>query len=137
MAETFEGADSPALRGVTAMVSALQHCQMLDDLGFPLRGLAQGQRPAQGDRRERATLPASAPRRASHLGVTEAPSCRTASSRRIAFEQLLSRGIGDTIRVSLTLPFADKWKEVEAGREIIKDIEEGRFRSVEVPDHSG
>src|SRR5687768_7261618 len=35
MAAKFEGADEPLLDGVTAMVeSALEHCQMLDDLGF-------------------------------------------------------------------------------------------------------
>ncbi|MFQ5381375.1 MAG: flavodoxin-dependent (E)-4-hydroxy-3-methylbut-2-enyl-diphosphate synthase, partial [Dehalococcoidia bacterium] len=49
---------------------------------------------------------------------------------RIAFEQLLPSGIGDTIRVSLTVPFAEKWREVEVGRGILADIEAGRFRSV-------
>ncbi len=49
---------------------------------------------------------------------------------RIAFEQLLARGIGDTIRVSLTVPFDDKGEEIEVGREILADIEGGRFRSV-------
>ena len=34
--------------------------------------------------------------------------------------------------MSLTLPFADKWKEVEAGHQIIADIDAGRFRSVPV-----
>ena len=53
---------------------------------------------------------------------------------RIAFEQLLSRGIGDTIRVSLTLPNERKHEEIEVGRQIIDDIEAGRFRSVPVFD---
>jgi (E)-4-hydroxy-3-methylbut-2-enyl-diphosphate synthase len=66
-----------------------------------------------------------------HLGVTEAgmPPDGVIKTR-IAFEQLLSRGIGDTVRVSLTVPFDDKGKEIEVGREIIRDIEAGRFRSV-------
>src|SRR5499426_2840741 len=35
MAEQFDGFDPPQLAGVTAMVeSALDHCRMLDDLGF-------------------------------------------------------------------------------------------------------
>src|SRR5690606_2482329 len=35
MAAKFEGADEPGLDGVTAMVeSALEHCAMLDDMGF-------------------------------------------------------------------------------------------------------
>jgi (E)-4-hydroxy-3-methylbut-2-enyl-diphosphate synthase len=132
MADKFDGADEPALRGVTAMVeSALQHCQMLDDLGFaryvvslkdsdPRKVIAGNERFA-----------AARPDVPLHLGVTEAGLLPDGVIKtRIAFEQLLSRGIGDTLRVSLTLPFSDKWKEVEAGREIIKDIEEGRFRSV-------
>ena len=49
---------------------------------------------------------------------------------RIAFEQLISAGIGDTIRVSLTLPNEQKGEEIAVGREILKDIEQGRFRSV-------
>src|SRR5690606_10515144 len=49
---------------------------------------------------------------------------------RIAFEQLLSRGIGDTIRVSLTVPNARKPEEIRAGRAILADIAAGRVRSV-------
>ena len=66
-----------------------------------------------------------------HLGVTEAGMPPEGIIKtRIAFEQLLSRGIGDTIRVSLTVPFDDKGKEIEVGRQLIADIEAGRFRSV-------
>ncbi|HED64691.1 MAG TPA: 4-hydroxy-3-methylbut-2-en-1-yl diphosphate synthase, partial [Planctomycetes bacterium] len=66
-----------------------------------------------------------------HLGVTEAglPPDGIIKTR-IAFEQLLSRGIGDTIRVSLTLPFDDKGEEIAVGRSLIADIAAGRFRSV-------
>jgi (E)-4-hydroxy-3-methylbut-2-enyl-diphosphate synthase len=66
-----------------------------------------------------------------HLGVTEAglPPDGVIKTR-IAFEQLLARGIGDTIRVSLTVPFEDKGREIVVGREILADIEGGRFRSV-------
>src|SRR5690606_28272711 len=49
---------------------------------------------------------------------------------RIAFEQLLSRGIGDTIRVSLTVSNPRKPEEIEAGRKILADIAAGRVRSV-------
>ena len=51
-----------------------------------------------------------------------------------AVEQLISRGIGDTIRVSLTLPNPRKHEEVTVGRQILADIAEGRFRSVPVFD---
>jgi (E)-4-hydroxy-3-methylbut-2-enyl-diphosphate synthase len=66
-----------------------------------------------------------------HLGVTEAglPPDGIIKTR-IAFEQLLGRGIGDTIRVSLTVPNPRKPEEIAAGREIIEDIQAGRLRSV-------
>ena len=34
------------------------------------------------------------------------------------------------MRVSLTLPFEEKWREIESGQRIVSDIEQGRFRSV-------
>ena len=66
-----------------------------------------------------------------HLGVTEAglPPDGIIKTR-IAFEQLISQGIGDTLRVSLTVPFENKGEEVRVGRELISDIKAGRFRSV-------
>jgi len=42
----------------------------------------------------------------------------------------VSRGLGDTIRVSLTLPNDRKGEEIAAGRSILDDIAHGRFRSV-------
>ncbi|MBI2765166.1 MAG: (E)-4-hydroxy-3-methylbut-2-enyl-diphosphate synthase [Chloroflexi bacterium] len=134
MAEKFDGADEPLLRGVTAMVeSALDHCRMLDDLGFRRYVVSlkdsDPRKVIEGNRR----FAEARPDVPLHLGVTEAGLLPDGVIKtRIAFEQLLSRGIGDTLRVSLTLPFADKWKEVDAGRQIISDIEAGRFRSVPV-----
>ena len=66
-----------------------------------------------------------------HLGVTEAglPPDGVIKTR-IAFEQLISRGIGDTVRVSLTVPNDRKPDEIEAGRQILSDIAAGRVRSV-------
>jgi (E)-4-hydroxy-3-methylbut-2-enyl-diphosphate synthase len=46
---------------------------------------------------------------------------------RVAFEQLLLQGIGDTIRVSLTVPAGRKHEEVEAGRQILADVAAGRL----------
>lgn len=66
-----------------------------------------------------------------HLGVTEAGMLPMGEIKsRVAFENLLSQGIGDTIRASLTLPFAEKFQEVVIGKKIVADIEAGRFRSV-------
>ena len=66
-----------------------------------------------------------------HLGVTEAGLLPNGVVKtRLAFEKLIPQGIGDTIRVSLTLNNADKAEEVTWGRQILKDIEEKKFISV-------
>ena len=66
-----------------------------------------------------------------HLGVTEAGMPPDGIIKtRIAFEQLIGHGIGDTVRVSLTVPNHRKPEEIEAGRGIIDDIYAGRVRSV-------
>src|SRR5690606_25750415 len=137
MAAKFEDADEPRFAGVSAMVeSALQHCAILDSLGFERYVVSlKDSDPAkvvEGNRR----FAAARPDVPLHLGVTEAGMLPDGVIKtRIAFEQLLAQGIGDTIRVSLTLPCDEKWREVEAGRDILADIEAGRFRSV--PDLGG
>ncbi len=117
---------------VGAMVaSATEHCEMLDALGFTRYVVSlKDSDPANvvdGNRRfaaERPDVPL-------HLGVTEAGMPPEGIIKtRIAFEQLVSRGIGDTVRVSLTLPNPRKPEEVTAGHEILHDIANGRFRSV-------
>lgn len=66
-----------------------------------------------------------------HLGVTEAGMLPMGEIKtRVAFENLLAQGIGDTMRVSLTLPYAEKFQEVVVARKIIEDVYAGRFRSV-------
>jgi (E)-4-hydroxy-3-methylbut-2-enyl-diphosphate synthase len=66
-----------------------------------------------------------------HLGVTEAGMLPMGEIKtRVAFENLLALGIGDTVRVSLTLPNSEKNKEIEIGKKIIEDVYAGRFRSV-------
>jgi (E)-4-hydroxy-3-methylbut-2-enyl-diphosphate synthase len=110
---------------------AIDHCTMIDALGFteylvsikdsdPYLVIEANRRFAEA----RPDVPV-------HLGVTEAGMPPEGIIKtRVAFEQLLSRGIGDTLRVSLTVPFDDKGREIEVGRELIRDIENGRFRSV-------
>jgi (E)-4-hydroxy-3-methylbut-2-enyl-diphosphate synthase len=118
--------------------SALEHCAMLDDLGFdqycvslkdsdPNKVIDANMRFAEA----RPDVPL-------HLGVTEAGMPPDGIIKtRIAFEQLITRGIGDTIRVSLTLPFESKGDEVTVGRQILDDISAGRFRSVPRFEHKG
>ena len=117
---------------VAAIVAcAVEHCAMLDDFGFAdyLVSIKDSDPRLVIDANTR--FAEARPEVPLHLGVTEAgmPPDGVIKTR-IAFEQLLSRGIGDTIRVSLTVPFDDKGMEIRVGREIISDIEAGRFRSV-------
>jgi (E)-4-hydroxy-3-methylbut-2-enyl-diphosphate synthase len=73
-----------------------------------------------------------------HLGVTEAGLLPMGEIKtRVAFENLLARGIGDTVRVSLTLPNERKEEEIKVGKAIIADVYSGRFRSVPTFDHEG
>ena len=73
-----------------------------------------------------------------HLGVTEAGLLPMGEVKtRVAFEHLLARGIGDTVRVSLTLPNERKHEEILVGKSIISDVYAGRFRSVPTFDHDG
>ena len=117
---------------IAAMVEcALDHCGLLDDAGFENYVVSlkdsDPQKVIDANRR----FAAQRPDVPIHLGVTEAGLLPEGEIKtRIAFEQLLSRGIGDTIRVSLTLPNERKHEEVHVGRAIIKDVHEGRFRSV-------
>ncbi|QDU80659.1 4-hydroxy-3-methylbut-2-en-1-yl diphosphate synthase (flavodoxin) [Polystyrenella longa] len=111
--------------------SAFDHCEFLDSIGFtrycvslkdsdPRKVIEVNQRFAQ----ERPEIPI-------HLGVTEAGMPPDGIIKtRIAFEQLISQGIGDTLRVSLTLPNPRKHEEIAAGRGILEDIANGRVRTV-------
>lgn len=73
-----------------------------------------------------------------HLGVTEAGMLPMGEIKtRVAFENLLAEGIGDTLRVSLTLPNDRKHEEIEVGRRIVDDVLAGRFRSVPRFEHAG
>jgi (E)-4-hydroxy-3-methylbut-2-enyl-diphosphate synthase len=125
--DAYDAGDS-----ITPMLaSALEHCELLDSWGFTRYCVSlkdsDPKKVVEVNRRfaaERPDVPL-------HLGVTEAgmPPDGVIKTR-IAFEQLISRGIGDTIRVSLTVPNARKPDEIAAGRQILADIAAGRVRSV-------
>jgi (E)-4-hydroxy-3-methylbut-2-enyl-diphosphate synthase len=125
--EKYDAHDS-----ITPMIeSAVEHCELLDSLGFTRYNVSlkdsDPQKVIDVNRRfaeKRPDVPL-------HLGVTEAglPPDGIIKTR-IAFEQLISRGIGDTIRVSLTVPNPRKIEEIAAGRQILADIAGGRVRSV-------
>jgi (E)-4-hydroxy-3-methylbut-2-enyl-diphosphate synthase len=123
---------------VGAMVaSALEHAEMLDGLGFERYCVSlKDSDPAKVIEANR-RFAARRPDVPLHLGVTEAGLPPEGILKtRIAFEQLLAQGIGDTLRVSLTLPNSRKHEEVEVGLQILEDVAAGRFRSVpKFPDH--
>lgn len=113
------------------LASAWEHCELLDGLGFTRYCVSlKDSDPAKVIEVNR-RFAAQRPDVPLHLGVTEAglPPDGVVKTR-IALEQLISRGIGDTIRVSLTVPNPRKPEEVAAGREILEDIAQGRVRSV-------
>ena len=119
---------------VGAMVAcALDHCELLDAVGFTNYVVSLKDsgpdKVVEGNQR----FAAQRPDVPLHLGVTEAGLLPDGEIKtRIAFEKLLSAGIGDTIRVSLTLPNDRKHEEVQIGQRILDDIQAGRFRSVPV-----
>jgi (E)-4-hydroxy-3-methylbut-2-enyl-diphosphate synthase len=124
---------------ITPMVeSALEHCAMLDDLGFDRYVVSIKDSDPNKVIDANILFAEERPDVPLHLGVTEAgmPPDGVIKTR-IAFEQLLTRNIGDTIRVSLTLPFERKGDEIAVGRQILEDIEHGRFRSVPRFEHKG
>ena len=111
--------------------SAAYHCELMDELGFTRFVVSlkdsDPNKVMDANRRfskRRPDVPL-------HLGVTEAglPPDGIIKTR-IAFEKLLAQGIGDTIRVSLTLPNERKHEEVIVGHKIIEDVAAGRFISV-------
>ncbi len=125
--EKFAADDS-----ITPMLeSAIEHCELVDSLGFHHFVVSlKDSNPSKvvEVNRRFAELRPDVPL---HLGVTEAGMPPEGIIKtRIAFEQLIGKGIGDTVRVSLTLPNPRKPEEIDAGREIISDIQAGRVRSV-------
>ncbi|HKY33353.1 MAG TPA: (E)-4-hydroxy-3-methylbut-2-enyl-diphosphate synthase [Candidatus Polarisedimenticolia bacterium] len=125
--EAAEGQDSPA----PMIASALEHCAILDGLGFDQYVVSlKDSDPAKVIEANR-RFAARRPDVPLHLGVTEAglPPDGVLKTR-IAFEQLLAGGIGDTVRVSLTVPNSEKGLEIAAARAILEDVAGGRFRSV-------
>ncbi len=100
------------------LASALEHCELLDSLGFTRYCVSlKDSDPAQVIEVNR-RFAAQRPDVPLHLGVTEAGLPPEGIIKtRIAFEQLISRGIGDTIRVSLTVPNpASRKRSPPAGR---------------------
>ena len=95
--------------------SALEHCAMLDDLGFDQYCVSIKDSDPNKVIDANIRFAEARPDVPLHLGVTEAGMPPDGIIKtRIAFEQLITRGIGDTIRVSLTLPKRNSEKRVHS-----------------------
>ncbi len=109
------------------VASASEHCQLLEKLGFTNFVVSlkdsDPQKVVQANRlfaREWPHVPL-------HLGVTEAgPPPDGITKTRLALLPLLLAGIGETIRVSLTLPVEGKHEEVIVARNIVAEAERSR-----------
>ena len=110
--------------------SALDHCNYLDSMNFTRYCVSLKDSEPEKVIEVNTQFAKQRPEVPLHLGVTEAgmPPDGVIKTR-IAFEQLISKGIGDTIRVSLTVSNDRKYEEIEAGRSILDDIANGRVRS--------
>jgi (E)-4-hydroxy-3-methylbut-2-enyl-diphosphate synthase len=111
--------------------SAAYHCNLLEDLHFENYVVSLKDSDPQKVVDANEQFSARMPHVSLHLGVTEAglPPDGIIKTR-LAFEKLLAKGIGDTIRVSLTLPNPRKHEEVNVGLQILEDVAAGRFISV-------
>lgn len=125
--EKYDPSDS-----ITPMLeSAWEHCDLLDALDFPRYCVSLKDSDPRHVIEVNKRFAERRPEVPLHLGVTEAGMPPDGIIKtRIAFEQLISRGMGDTIRVSLTVPNSRKSEEIAAGRQILADIAAGRVRSV-------
>ncbi len=111
--------------------SALHHCALLEELGFTRYVVSLKDSDPDKVVAANRRFTAEAPEIPLHLGVTEAGlPPQGIIKTRLAFEKLLAAGVGDTLRVSLTLPNERKHEEVEVGFAILEDVRQGRFISV-------
>jgi len=111
--------------------SALDHCEFLESIDFTRFCVSLKDSDPAKVIEVNTRFAAKRPDIPLHLGVTEAGMPPDGIIKtRMAFEQLVSKGIGDTIRVSLTVPNDRKREEIEAGHTILKDIAAGRVRTV-------
>ncbi|RMF87110.1 MAG: 4-hydroxy-3-methylbut-2-en-1-yl diphosphate synthase [Planctomycetota bacterium] len=120
------------------LASAEEHCALLDRLGFTRYCVSlKDSDPAHVLELNR-RFAAIRPDVPLHLGVTEAgmPPEGVEKTRR-ALEPLLWEGIGDTIRVSLTVSNDRKYEEITAGRMILENVARGTIFDDRAPRSRG
>ncbi len=110
------------------LASAVEHAEFLESIGFDRYcvSLKDSEPATVVELNRRFAL--AMPHVPLHLGVTEAGMPPEGILKtRLAFEPLLREGIGETMRVSLTVSNEDKSQEIDAARQIVTDIEARNF----------
>ncbi len=106
--------------------SAMEHVDFLDSIGFTRYCVSIKDSDPETVVLVNRRFAKLRPQVPLHLGVTEAGSPpRGVLKSRLALETLLSEGIGETLRVSLTVEAYQKSLEVEAGRSILANVVSG------------
>ena len=128
------GSLDPSLRkngensGDIAIKSASEHVEIMESLGFKDYLVSLKSSDPYGVIKINEQFSKLYPFVPLHLGVTEAGMLPMGEIKsRVAMEYLLSKGIGDTLRVSLTVPFDEKYQEIAVGNQIIEDVKNGKF----------
>ncbi|MCC6933825.1 MAG: flavodoxin-dependent (E)-4-hydroxy-3-methylbut-2-enyl-diphosphate synthase [Deltaproteobacteria bacterium] len=112
----------------SALTTTYEHCDYMEGMGFERYCISLKSSDPQAVvtlNREFAKNYLHVP---VHLGVTEAGMLPDAEIKsRMAFEPLLTEGIGDTLRVSITIANEQKDQEVVVAEKIIADVIAGRL----------
>jgi (E)-4-hydroxy-3-methylbut-2-enyl-diphosphate synthase len=134
LGQTADGRQQTADNGI-ALNSALQHAEFIDSLGFDRFCVSIKSSDPKAVVFANRQFAAKRPDVPIHLGLTEAglPPMGIEKSR-AALEPLLAEGIGDTLRVSLTVPNDRKAEEIEAGRLILQNVAAGKVLTDWQPD---
>ena len=118
---------------VDALTSALQHAEFIDSLGFDRYCVSIKSSDPRAVLEANRQFAAERPDVPIHLGLTEAGLPPTGIEKsRVALEPLLAGGIGDTLRVSLTVPNDRKTEELDAGRLILQNVAAGMIADIDV-----
>ena len=116
------------------LASATEHCDFLDEIGFTRYCVSLKDSDPKVVIEVNRRFAAVRPVVPIHLGVTEAGMPPEGIIKtRIALQPLLADGIGETLRVSLTLPADRKREEIEAGQAILDDVANGITETGELP----
>ena len=123
---TFPSESQPHSQPYFALTSALQHAEFMDSLGFDRFCVSIKSSDPRAVLLTNRRFSAERPDVPIHLGLTEAGMPPEGIEKsRAALEPLLAEGIGDTLRISLTVPNDRKAEEIEAGRLILQNVAAG------------